>query len=307
MSMMTIGMVFFIFAVVFGGIIAIGRVMEKRNALAVADGPGSGTGPLADEEDDTLDPKLAELAQRLVRAGISLSPEEFVKRRLFVTIGGVAVGMVMGGFSFGGLLFGGLLGFVGYKGADFYVQRCYNKRMGDFVDQFSDALGVMSNGVRSGQTIFQTLEGLVEDFNDPLREEIEEVLAELRMGVPLEDALLHWVERTPNEDLEIAATALIVQRQTGGNVSEILETVAKTIRERNKLFKQIKSLTGQGRMSGWVMTLLPIGLFFVLYLITPARVGLLVSHPLGLVMTAIGLGMIGIGGYFIRKIVTIDV
>lgn len=290
-----------VFFGVFGGFIFVYTRMQANAAETVTvSGPAS---QLGDEPDE----KTLLLAKRLKQAGILLSPEEYKKRVLLFTVVAGVIGLVMGGFGFGSVVFGSLLAFGAWKGGDFYIQRRFNKRMADFVDQFCDALGVMSNGVRSGQTIFQTLEGLVADFGDPLREEVDEVLSELRMGVPLEDALNQWVLRTPNEDLEIAATALIVQRQTGGNVAEILETVANTIRERNKLFKQINSLTAQGRMSGWVMSLLPVGLFFVLYLITPDRVGLLISHPIGLVLTFFGILMIGIGAYFIRKIVTIDV
>jgi tight adherence protein B len=111
----------------------------------------------------------------------------------------------------------------------------------------------------------------------------------------------------PLEDLEIATTALVVQRQTGGNVAEILDTVADTIRQRNKLYKQIRTLTTQGRMSGWVLALLPVGLFVAMFLIAPERTGLLISHPIGLLMTLVGVVMLSIGGYFIRAIVTIEV
>lgn len=127
------------------------------------------------------------------------------------------------------------------------------------------------------------------------------------MGVPMDEALNHWVERLPSEDLEIAVTALVVQRQTGGNISEILETLATTIRERNKLHKQISALTAQGRMSGIVLGLLPVGLFLVFYLLAPARTGMMISHPIGLIMTGFGVMLIAVGGYFIKKIVTIEV
>lgn len=127
------------------------------------------------------------------------------------------------------------------------------------------------------------------------------------MGVPMDDALDKWTKRMPCEDLEIAATALIVQRTTGGNVSEILETLATTIRDRNKLQKQIQSLTAQGRMSGWVMSALPVGLFLAFYVMSPQRTGLLLTNPLGLILTGFGAAMIGVGSYVIRRIVTIEV
>jgi tight adherence protein B len=251
--------------------------------------------------------KAEAFALRLKRAGIALEPEEYQKRTRYGAIGAAFVGMMLGGFSAGGMVFGALLAFGVLKGADWFITFRYNRRLAEFVDQFCDALGVMASGVKSGQTIQQSFETITADFAEPIQGEVEEVLQELRMGVPFDEALNHWVDRLPCEDLEIAATALIVQRQTGGNVAEILDTVADTIRNRNKLQKQIRTLTAQGRASGVVVTLLPVGLFLAMYVVAPARTGLLLTHPLGIVLTALGAGMVGIGSFLINKIVTIEV
>lgn len=290
-----------VFAAVFGGLVLVMNVLQKRQAPAVAEGPGQ------KRVTGKLDPKLAALEVKLRLAGLPFTPEVYQKRVVMAAMTSAVLGMAMGGFATGGLLFGGLLAFGTLKGGDFYLKFKHGQRLQEFVDQFADALGVMANGVKSGQTVLQTLETIVEDFNDPLREEVAEVLQEIRMGYPMDESLQHWVDRMPCEDLEIAVTALIVQRQTGGNISEILETLATTIRERNKLHKQISALTSQGRMSGVVMSLLPIGLFVAMYLIAPARMGLLISHPIGLIFTALGVVMIGLGSYFIKRIVTIEV
>ena len=301
---MSLGMILvagLVFAAVFGGLVLVMSVIQKRQQPAVAEGPGQ------KRETGKLDPKLAALEVKLRLAGLPFTPEVYQKRVVMAAMTSAVLGMAMGGFATGGLLFGGLLAFGTLKGGDFYLKFKHGQRLQEFVDQFADALGVMANGVKSGQTVLQTLETIVEDFNDPLREEVAEVLQEIRMGYPMDESLQHWVDRMPCEDLEIAVTALIVQRQTGGNISEILETLATTIRERNKLHKQISALTSQGRMSGVVMSLLPIGLFLAMYLIAPARMGLLISHPIGLIFTALGVVMIGLGSYFIKRIVTIEV
>ncbi|HEY9720450.1 MAG TPA: type II secretion system F family protein [Oscillatoriaceae cyanobacterium] len=279
-----------VFALVFGALL----VVSKRVSQA-PDGA------------EAAEAKREAFALRLKRAGIEIEPETYQKRVRFTAIGAAAFGLVVGGFGLGGAVFGGLLAFGALRGGDAYVDFRHRKRLGDFVDQFADALGVMANGVKSGQTILQTLETVADDFADPLRGEVLEVLQELRMGVPMDNALEQWNARMPCEDLSIATTALIVQRTTGGNVSEILETLATTIRDRNKLHKQIQSLTAQGRMSGWVMSALPVVLFLAFYLISPQRTGLLLSNPFGLVLTAFGAGMIGVGSYVIRRIVTIEV
>lgn len=295
-----------VFAVVFGGLIAAQKLLNRNGELAVADGPAPGVAapkPAA----PAPDAKLLDLGVRLKRAGIAMTPEAYKKRVLLFTLFGGALGMSMGRFGLGGIIFGAFLAYGAWKGGDFYVDFKYNRRLNEFVEQFTDALGVMANGAKSGQTIMQTLETVVDDFANPIRDEVNEVLQELRMGVPMDEALNHWVERLPSEDLEIAVTALVVQRQTGGNISEILETLATTIRERNKLHKQISALTAQGRMSGIVLGLLPVGLFLVFYLLAPARTGMMISHPIGLIMTGFGVMLIAVGGYFIKKIVTIEV
>lgn len=295
-----------VFAAVFGGLILAQKALTRNGELALADGPApqpKAPGRFASRDEA----KLADLAVRLKRAGIPMTAEAYQKRVLLFTMFAGALGMVMGQFKMGGMIFGLFLAYGTFKGGDFYVDFMFNRRLGNFVDQFTDALGVMANGAKSGQTVMQSLEIVCDDFNDPIKSEVNEVLQELRMGVPMDDALNNWVERLPCEDLEICVTALVVQRQTGGNIAEILETLATTIRERNKLHKQISSLTAQGRMSGIVLALLPVALFFVFYLIAPARTGLMISHPIGLMITGFAITLIAVGGYFIKKIVTIEV
>ena len=307
-----------IFGVMFGGMYLGMRVMAARQAAAegVLEGDVEAPPPSpmaqmkaarAAEAASARTAKDEALAKRLKQAGIGLDPVEFRTRLLRSAALVGAIGFFMGGIGVGGLLFGLLLGFATFKGGDFYIQFKYDQRMNEFLDQFTDALGVMANGVKSGQTVLQCFETIATDFQDPLQGEMEEVLQELRMGVPMDESLAAWAERMPLEDLEIATTALIVQRQTGGNVSEILDTVATTIRERNKLYKQIRTLTTQGRMSGVVLSLLPVGLFLAMFLIAPERTGLLISHPIGLILSFFGVAGIVAGGYFIKRIVTIEV
>lgn len=309
-----------IFVVMFGGMYLGMRVMAARQAVAdgvleddLDEAPAAPT-PMAKvaaakaaEQAAARSARNEALAKRLKQAGIGMEPEVFRTRLLRSSALVGTIGFFMGGIGVGGLLFGLLLGFAAFKGGDWYIQFKYDQRMNEFLDQLTDALGVMANGVKSGQTILQCFETIAADFQDPIQGEVEEVLQELRMGVPMDESLAAWADRMPCEDLEIATTALIVQRQTGGNVAEILDTVATTIRERNKLYKQIRTLTTQGRMSGVVLSLLPVGLFLAMFLIAPERTGLLLSHPIGLILSAFGIGGIVAGGYFIKRIVTIEV
>lgn len=290
------------FVLLFGGslgLLLVGwKLLQRRSPEEAAPTPAP-----------AVDAALAhtELTKRLRQSGLDPDPEAFLRRWRMGALAAAIVGIVMGGFGPGGILFGGMLGYATWRGRNAYLLFKWNQRMSEFLDQFTDALGVMANGVKSGQTVLQTFETIATDFGEPIRSEVTEVLQELRMGVPMDTSLAAWAERIPLEDLEIATTALIVQRQTGGNVAEILDTVAETIRQRNKLQKQIRTLTTQGRMSGWVLGLLPVGLFLAMFLIAPERTGLLLTHPIGMLMTAFGAAMIAAGGFFIQKIVTIEV
>lgn len=284
-----------------------GAAASLRPAGPGAPGPasrrrGSGSLPATAANDKTL-----ALALALKRGGLGLTPEAFTKRVRLAAAGMGVLGFVIGGVGAGGFVFGAILAFTALRLAPVYLKIRQDQRRQDFVDQLQDALGVMSSGARAGQTVPQTLETLVADFSDPMKSEVQEVLSELRMGVSLDVALENWIQRFPSEDLEIAATALVVQRQTGGNVGEILDTLARTIRERNKLHKQVKALTAQGRASGVVMSLLPVGLFGAFMLISPDRTGLMLTKPLGWGLMLLGGLMIGAGAFFIKKIVTIEV
>lgn len=299
-----------VFVGLFGGMVLVAQLLAKRQAIQAAaqggEAPPDGSFPEPLPVSAELGPE-AELARRLRLAGMALEPEAWRKRARFTAYGGAVVGFAMGGVGPGGLLFGALLGFGTWKAAQFYLKWRTGRRLNEFTDQLADALGVMANGVKAGQTVPQALEGVANDFEAPLGPEVAEVLSELRMGVPLDEALARWNARTPSEDLDIATTALIVQRQTGGNVAEILDTLASTIRQRAKLHRQIMALTATGRMSGVVMAGLPVGMFLAMYLIAPSRTGLLLTHPLGLVMTGMGVGGIALGAYFINRIVSIEI
>ena len=286
-----------VFAGMFGGLMLLARALSA----VPAEGP-----PLVERREETTE-RQNSLGARLKQAGIAMTPVAFQRRAMLVAATLGLSGAVIGQMSAGGIAFGAAMAAIAYRGKDWYIRFKHQERLTNFVDQLADALAVMANGVRSGQTVVQTFETLVNDFADPMSVEVEEVLQELRMGVPLDDALDRWVKRMPGEDLEIAATALAIQRQTGGNVAEILSTVATTIRERAKLAKQIHSLTAQGRMTGWVLSLLPVGMFVAMSLIAPGRMALMLTNPIGIALTALGVLMIATGGYFIRKIVSIEV
>lgn len=194
----------------------------------------------------------------------------------------------------------------------FFVSRMYitqnkNKRKSKFDEQFVDAIALIANAVRSGLSLMQSLELVISEMGNPMAYEITLVIQATRVGVPLDVALTEWSKRIDSKDLDIFVTAVIIQNQTGGNLSEILETLGKTIRERFKIQRQIKTLTSQGVASAYVLTGLPIVLGIALYFIQPETMSVMVTNNYGIMLTLSTFAMIAVGGFFVKKIITIDI
>ena len=153
------------------------------------------------------------------------------------------------------------VGWVGF--ASLYVQFKANRRMKQFSNQLGDAIAMMSNAIKSGFTFQQAMDIVAKEIKGPISEEFVRALNEIQLGVTLEEALEGICQRIKDDDFEMVAMSVVIQRQVGGNLSQILDTVGETIRDRIKLRGEIKSLTAEGVISGWTIALLPVivGLF----------------------------------------------
>lgn len=256
---------------------------------------------------EAVDRYLGRTRESLERTRNPLSTENFTRNQAIVAgicaVVGVALAPGIFPRVFLGALFGGLAWFAADRYLDFQWQR-YQK---EFEEQLPDMVGVIANAVKSSFSVQQALELVTTEFSDPMGAEVTEVLQEIRMGLPFEESLQNWSDRLSNDDLDIFVTALIIQRQTGGNLSEVLENLATTMRERRRVQGQIRTLTTQGRFSGTILTFLPVGLYVVLYLIAPERMGVLFTDPLGWGIIALCITMVAIGSLIVRRIVTLDV
>lgn len=147
--------------------------------------------------------------------------------------------------------------------ASLYVQFKAKRRMKQFTDQLGDAIAMMSNAIKSGFTFQQAMDIVAKEIKGPISEEFVRALNEIQLGVTLEEALEGICRRVKDDDFEMVAMSVVIQRQVGGNLSQILDTVGETIRDRIKLRGEIKSLTAEGVISGWTIALLPVivGLF----------------------------------------------
>ncbi len=180
------------------------------------------------------------------------------------------------------------------------------KKMEKFDEQLSDALLTISNCLSAGLSFQQAMENIAREMPDPIANEFGRVVKEMRLGKTTEKALSDMMERIPSKDLSIALNAVLIQHQVGGNLSEILESIAETIEDRRRVRKEIKVLTAQGRISGIIVGLLPLFLGIILVIINPSYIIPFFTSPIGIVVLIIAFAMELVGTLLIKKIVTIE-
>lgn len=188
-----------------------------------------------------------------------------------------------------------------------YVWFMRKRRLGKFGNQLIQALDLMSQALRAGQSLPSGIQLVGEQMEEPLGPEFQRAFDEQNLGVPLTDTMSDMADRVPNLDLRFLVTAIILQRQTGGDLAEILDKIAHLCRERQQIKGQIQALTGEGRMSGLVLLALPPGLLVMMLKINYDYIMLLFTDPLGQQMIMGGLVMQAFGAWWINKIITIKV
>lgn len=182
-----------------------------------------------------------------------------------------------------------------------------NKRFIIIEGQLLNAVVLLANSLRAGHSFMQALELVSRETPAPLGLEFNRVLRETRMGVRLEDALVTFSQRLNTQEVELLVAGILIQREVGGNLGEILDTIADTIDKRIKMRAKLRTLTAQGRLSGWVVSLLPFALVLFIYVPHPEYAQLMLTEPLGRVMLLAGLTMMIIGILAVKKVVNIDV
>ncbi|OGS18639.1 MAG: hypothetical protein A2219_06245 [Elusimicrobia bacterium RIFOXYA2_FULL_50_26] len=207
----------------------------------------------------------------------------------------------------GKMIFALLCGGGFYWAIGWHFNKKIKKMWSVFDEQLIEALGMIKNSVRAGQSLPQALENMVNNSKPPLSLEFAQMLQRSKLGVPVEDALKDMAAKIPSNDLRIMVTAINLSRETGGNMGEILLRLADTMRERKKIQGKIVALTAQGKASGMVMSVVPFILLGLLYAMEPGMMGLLFTTLLGNIMLAIAVTMIAIGTFIINKIVSIDI
>jgi tight adherence protein B len=181
------------------------------------------------------------------------------------------------------------------------------RRLKAFAVQLPDALEMLARALRAGQSLASGFNMAAGEMGPPIGKEFSRVFEEQNLGVPLEESLKDMTERIPNLDLKFFATAVILQRQTGGDLAEILDKIGSLIRQRFQIWGQVQALTGEGRLSGIVLMALPVLLFFAVFYLNPEYVMLLFTDPMGKKMLAVAIFLQVVGALVIRKIVNIKV
>jgi tight adherence protein B len=258
----------------------------------------------------------ANIARDIARADLHLKPSEFMGIWAG-TIVGVPLLMVFLSLFLPTLrnplflLIGIVIGFFLPR---IWLARRRNGRLGAFNKQLPDTITLIANALRAGSSFLQAIELVVRETRPPISTEFSRVIREVNLGLPFEQALENMVRRVRSDDLELMATAIAIQHQVGGNLAEILDSIAYTIRERIRIKGEIKTLTAQQRLSGYVVAGLPMALAGFLFVAAPGFMdpmfddrASIIGLPAGVIVLMVGGVMMFIGFMLIRKIVDIEV
>jgi tight adherence protein B len=240
---------------------------------------------------------------KLNRAHILLKAEEFITIRMIVFVTAGSLSALAGGSVF----ISAAVAAAGWFIPEMILKSQIKKRVKNINDQLGDAIVLISNSLKAGYSFFQAADIVAKEMPPPISEEFALLQKEINLGATTEKALENLIYRVGSDDLELVVTAVMIQRQTGGNLSEVLDNISCTIRDRVRIKGEVRTLTAQGRLSGLIISLLPPVLGFIIYLINPEHISLLFTNPLGMAILAFSALMELIGIYFVNRIVRIEV
>jgi tight adherence protein B len=260
------------------------------------------------------------LTRSLARADIKMKVGEFILLIAVLTGLGALIGwLLVGGSTSQGisstqalmnlpaLIIGGVVGFFI---PIIYLRRQQGRRLTKFDNQLADMLSLMVNGLRAGYSIMQAMEAVSRELPPPISDEFRRLVQEMQLGIAMDASLENLTRRIPSKDLDLVVTAMNVQREVGGNLAEILDTISHTIRERVRVKGEIRVLTSQVMMSGRVLAIMPIGVIVVMYFLNRGymmRFFNPATRMYGIPMLIIGAVMIVMGYFFMTKIASIEV
>jgi tight adherence protein B len=248
-------------------------------------------------------PRLKIIDDIIKKAGLKLPLGFFVLLTIFLGCLGFMGGWIIGKKLILGVLGAGLLGMTPFL----YISHKKKKRMQLFQRQLPDVLDLLSRSLRAGHSFPAGIQMAADEFPDPIGTEFKEVSVEIYYGLSLNDALKNLNKRVDCEDLSFFIAAVIIQRETGGSLSEMMDNIAHIIRERFKLFAKVKALAAEGILSAWLLSLLPFGVSAFIFIGNREYISLLFNDPLGQKMGIGAIIWLFLGILFMRKIVNIKI
>jgi len=251
---------------------------------------------------DRLTPEMLNLNKWFEQADANIKPSALFGISLGLAVLGAALSIWLVNLY---ILPIGAIAFFGLPWFWLYMKRA--KRLKTFAAQLPDAMELVARALRAGHSLASGIHCVAEEMPAPISREFSRVYDEQNLGIALEDALKGMCDRVPNLDLRFFVTSVAIQRQTGGDLAEILERIGHIIRERFKILGQVQALTAEGRLSGIVLIAMPIGLFLMMLWMKPDYIELLWKDPLGQKMSMGAIILVLIGAYAIKKIIDIKV
>lgn len=246
---------------------------------------------------------LGKKKNKLAKAAVLMKVEEFLGISF---LSGVLFGIILSYLISSWIVF--VIGFfIGFKLPDLALDHIKRNRGKKLNHQLPEALNMISNGIRAGYSFTQAMTAVSKELPPPISDEFRKVIRDNALGKPMEAALLHMTERTEDEDIDMFVTALIIQRQVGGNLTEILDTICNTIRERVRIKGEINTLTSQGKFSAVIVSIVPIAIAIIIFMINPEYIGILFSRSIGIIILGITALMQLTGILLLKKIVNIDI
>lgn len=243
------------------------------------------------------------VGKELRRLFLNTSIDQFVFIHLMTILGAIGLGY----FFVGGIFWTLVSGIVGVILPRFYLKWRWKKRIEEVDSQVEEAMVYMSNSFKANPSLPEAIGDVTNSMPPPISEELEVVLREYQLGTPLDEALINLQNRMPARNLELAVSAIRIGRAVGGNIPEILEDIANTIRESYRLRQVIETQTAQGRLQAWVMGLMPAAVCGLFYLLDPELIRPLFETIGGYIILAIAIVLNIIGVYFILKVIDIRV
>ena len=248
-------------------------------------------------------PRIQLLDRLLLQSGLNLSVASFLGITIVAAIVGILIAIYFGLPLAVIVVFAIAVGILPLM----YVLRTKAKRMTVIESQLPDALDLMGRAMRAGHAFPSALRMVGNEMPEPIASEFRMVFDEINYGISTQEALTNLSTRVPSTDLSYFVIAVLIQHETGGNLSELLGNISSIIRERLKLMMTVRVLSAEGRLSAWILTLLPFGLGFILQIVNPDFMSVLWTDPMGVKMVAIALAMMVLGIFVMSRIIKIRV